>query len=135
MSLTSKVIYGGNLRNTLEHVKSGQQIITDAPVDNHGKGEAFSPTDLVASALASCMITVMGIKANAMGFDLPSAEADVQKVMTSAPRRIEKIKIELRLFGVKEEKTRKILEEIAKNCPVAKSLSTELMQEISFKWG
>jgi len=134
MSNTSKVVYNGKLRNTLEHIKSGQKFITDAPTDNQGKGEAFSPTDLVATALASCMLTVMGIKANSMGFDLPTAEADVIKVMASSPRRISEIKVVLKMSGIEDQKTKKILEETARHCPVAKSLSIEILQEISFIW-
>jgi putative redox protein len=85
--MTSKVYYNGNLRTTCTHLKSGQAIITDAPTDNNGKGEAFSPTDLVATALANCMITIMGLKARDSGWNIDGAVLDVTKIMASDPRR------------------------------------------------
>src|SRR4029078_4505732 len=86
--MTSTVVYNGDLRTTCTHVKSGSSFETDAPTDNHGKGERFSPTDLMATSLANCMITTMAIKANAMGFDLTGVKIDVQKIMIPDPRRV-----------------------------------------------
>lgn len=134
MSLTSKVIYKGNLRTEAIHLKSSNTLITDAPLDNNGKGEAFSPTDLVATSLASCMLTVMGIKANSLGFDLEEASAEIEKVMESAPRRISEIRISFFLKQNCDDHTKIVLEKIGLSCPVAKSLSSELKQIISFNW-
>ena len=86
--MTSRVVYNGGLRTTCQHLKSGSDFETDAPVDNHGKGERFSPTDLMATSLATCMITVMGIKARTMGFDLDGMQVEVEKIMKQEPRRI-----------------------------------------------
>lgn len=133
---TSRVIYTGDLRTEATHVKSGQIIITDAPTDNQGKGEAFSPTDLVATALASCMISVMGIVAMKEGItQTDGAVAEVTKVMYADPRRIGEIHIKLTMpknnFSDKEKK---IYEHSAYTCPVAKSLSPDLKQIIEFIW-
>lgn len=133
--MTSKVVYLGNLRTECEHVKSGNTFITDAPTDNNGKGEAFSPTDTVATALASCMLTVMGIKAAQMEdvhFDGSSAE--VTKIMKAEPRRIARVEIKLNLEGVQTEKEKKILEDTAKTCPVLNSLHPDMEKEIVFNW-
>jgi uncharacterized OsmC-like protein len=97
--MTAKVTYLGNLRTSCTHLASGNTIITDAPVDNHGKGEAFSPTDLVATSLASCMMTIMGIYCQEHGIDFSSCEASILKVMASSPRRIEKVVVEMDLTG------------------------------------
>lgn len=134
MSLTSKVIYKGNLRTEAVHLKSSNKLITDAPIDNNGKGEAFSPTDLVATSLASCMLTVMGIKANSLGFDLEEASAEIVKIMGSSPRRISEIQIQFNLKQNCDDHTKVVLEKIGLNCPVAKSLNNDLKQTISFNW-
>ncbi|WP_442845485.1 OsmC family protein [Leeuwenhoekiella sp. H156] len=133
--MTSKVVYLGELRTSCEHVQSGNTFITDAPVDNNGKGEAFSPTDTVATALASCMLTVMGIKANQMGApDLKGSIAEVTKIMAAEPRRISKIEVKLTLYGIAEEKTRKILENTARTCPVLQSLHPDMEKVVFFDW-
>lgn len=133
--MTSKVVYLGDLRTSCEHLKSGNSFITDAPTDNNGKGEAFSPTDTVATALASCILTVMGIKANQMQApDLKGSIAEVTKTMAADPRRISKIEIVLTLFGIADEKQRKILENTARTCPVYNSLHPDLEKEIHFNW-
>jgi uncharacterized OsmC-like protein len=133
--MTSQVIYQGNLRTQARHLKSGNEIITDAPTDNHGKGEAFSPTDLVATALATCMLTVMGIKARDQGWDLEGSKANITKIMASHPRRISEIHIVLEMGGDSlSVENQSLLEQIALNCPVAKSVSSEIQQQISFKW-
>ena len=133
--MTSKVIYLGDLRTECEHVKSSDKFITDAPTDNNGKGEAFSPTDTVATALASCMLTVMGIKAKQMeGVELKGSTAEVTKIMKADPRRIARVEIKLNLQGVQTEKEKKILEDTAKTCPVLNSLHPDMEKEIVFNW-
>ena len=125
--------YVGELRTESTHLKSSNVIITDAPTDNNGKGNAFSPTDLVASALCSCMTTVMGICANKNQFDLPNSKAHVTKVMSSHPRRISKIIIEINFDknNLSEQNVEKLIA-VAKGCPVAQSLSSDLIQEVKF---
>lgn len=98
---TSTVTYNGKLRTTAIHLKSNTQIITDAPVDNHGKGEAFSPTDLLATSLASCMLTIMGIKAESMRLDINDSKAEVTKVMSSDPRRVAEIHVKITVTGAR----------------------------------
>ncbi len=134
MGATSKIVYQGGLRTEAEHLKSGQKIITDAPTDNHGKGEAFSPTDLLATALGACMLTVMGIKAQSLGFDLEDASAEIIKVMDDNPRKVGSVGVKISLKQNCDDKTKKILEGIGLNCPVAKSLSLDLKQNVSFEW-
>ena len=134
MGLISRIEYKGALRNEATHLKSGQQILTDAPTDNNGKGEAFSPTDLLATALASCALTVMGIRANKEGFDLEDARAEVIKVMASDPRRVAEVEIKIRLRANCSSKMQTILEGLGRNCPVAKSLEPSLVQTIHFDW-
>ncbi len=134
MAATSKVTYLGDLRTESEHLRSGSKMITDAPVDNHGKGEAFSPTDTVANALATCMITVMGIKAEDMEIDLIGTSAEVIKTMASDPRRISRIDVAINFASNFEEKHRTILERTAKNCPVLHSLHPDIEKNISFKY-
>lgn len=134
--MTSKVIYVGELRTTAKHIQSQTIIQTDAPKDNHGKGEAFSPTDLVATALASCMISIMGIVALKEGItSVEGTEAEVIKVMYAEPRRIGEIHIKM-TFPKNEftDKEKKIYEHAALTCPVAKSLHPDLKQIIEFVW-
>jgi uncharacterized OsmC-like protein len=131
---TSTVVYLGNLRTKLTHSKSKEIITTDAPPDNNGKGEFFSPTDLCATSLASCMITIMGIKANNMGINLGEINADVYKTMASNPRRISAIKIELHIAGKYTIEDKISLEVAGLNCPVAKSLHPDIEQDIHFFW-
>jgi len=132
---TSKVTYQGNLRTECEHLKSGNTYITDAPTDNNGKGEAFSPTDTVATGLASCMLTVMGIKANTMEVELRGATAVVTKTMASNPRRISKIEVSMQLPEGIDTKSQKILENTANTCPVHHSLHPDIEKHIVFNWG
>ncbi len=134
MSEASKIEYQGALRTKATHLRSGKELITDAPVDNHGRGEAFSPTDLVAAALGSCMVSIMGIKARSMDFDLEDASATVTKIMASSPRRIAEVQVHIRLKQNCDDHTRKVLEEAARHCPVAKSLHSDLKQTLSFEW-
>ena len=132
--MTSSVEYLGNLRTTATHLASEKIIITDAPVDNHGKGEAFSPTDLVATALASCLITIMGIKARNLEVDIDGTKAKVTKVMGTEPRRIVEVKIDVLFPKNFDEKTQKILEKAGLTCPIANSLHPDLNQRIRFIW-
>ncbi len=131
----SKVIYTGNLRTQNEHLKSGSIYITDAPLDNQGKGEAFSPTDTVATGLANCMLTTMGIKAQDLGVDLTGTTANVTKIMASNPRRISKIEIQMALPIEVSEKHQVILENAAKTCPVEYSLHPDIERVVTFTWG
>ena len=127
--------YRGDVRTEMTHTASNARVTTDAPVDNHGKGAAFSPTDLAASALASCMMTVVGIKANAMNLHIASMEARVEKTMGNGPRRILRIAVEL-LIDIPNagERERKILEATARACPVAQSLHPEIDQAVCLMW-
>ena len=133
--MTSKVIYKGALRTEATHIRSGNTIITDAPTDNKGKGEAFSPTDLVATALASCMLTIMGIKADEMNINIKGASAEVEKIMAAGPRRIAQVIIVINIPISADEKTKNILEKAALTCPVDKSLSDSMIRDIKFIWG
>ncbi len=129
---TSKIEYLGELRTEATHLQSGNQIITDAPTDNHGKGEAFSPTDLVATALASCMISIMGIKLQGTGKDIKGATSEVTKVMYSEPRRIGEIHVKISVPDNNfSEKEKQILINAAHACPVAKSLHPDIKQVIT----
>ena len=132
--MTSTVHYLGALRTEGTHVVSSTTFHTDAPVDNHGKGETFSPTDTVATGLASCMLTIMGIKAEALELDLKGTVAEVQKIMGSDPRRIAEIKIDFHFIKSLDTKTKLILERSALNCPVAHSLHPDLKQTVLFHW-
>lgn len=133
---TSKVTYNGLLRTTAVHLQSQTQIISDAPVDNQGKGEAFSPTDLMATSLASCMFTIMGITGNTHAIVIDNATAEVTKIMATEPRRVSEIHIHFN-FPDKEnysEKFKKILEKAALNCPVYHSLHPNIQKIIDFGW-
>ena len=128
----ANIVYQNNLRTETEHIASGEKIITDAPVDNNGKGEAFSPTDLVATALGACMITIMAISANKYDIDMSGTNASVKKIMGSDPRRISEISIDINMNKNIEEKDRKRLERSALTCPVHRSLHPDLEKKIRF---
>jgi len=132
--MTSTVIYEGNLRTKATHLQSGNSIITDAPTDNNGKGEAFSPTDLVASALGSCMMTIMGIYAHNHNISLDNTRLEVTKVMASDPRRISTVHITFYIpnSNLLDDVTRRKLEHAALHCPVAKSLHADIQQVVRF---
>ncbi len=133
--MTSTVTYLGELRTEATHLYSGTQILTDAPLDNRGLAQAFSPTDLVATALASCMISLMGIKARDNDWNITGAKAEIIKEMASDPRRIAAVRIQVYMpAGPFDEKVRKILENVALTCPVAKSLHPDIEQDITFHW-
>ncbi|MEM1136427.1 MAG: OsmC family protein [Bacteroidota bacterium] len=128
-----KATYLGELRTSITHLKSGKEVITDAPIDNHGRGEAFSPTDLTSASLGSCMATIIGIFANKHEIILPKFHYEIEKVMASNPRKIATIKIHFTFEEnslTKEEKTK--LQRAALSCPVALSLHPDIKQEITF---
>ncbi len=133
---TSNIVYKGELRTEAEHIRSGNRITTDAPVDNQGKGESFSPTDLLATSLGCCMVTIMGIAARTHGFNIDGTKIDVTKVMGTSPRRVIEIIINLHFphnnYSAKE---RKLIELSAKECPVAQSLHPDIKQTINFFFG
>ena len=131
---TSKIIYKNNLRTEAQHIASGQKIITDAPLDNNGKGEAFSPTDLVATALASCMITIMAIAAEKNGINISETSASVKKIMGTNPRTISDVFIDIKMSKDLALKDRKRLEKAALACPVHKSLHPDMNKEITFSY-
>ena len=132
--MTSKITYLGDLRTTSTHLQSGTAILSDAPLDNNGKGEAFSPTDLVANALGSCIMTIMAIKARDLDVDFKDSTAEVTKIMQTDPRRISKIQLVFDMSISVSEKNRLILERVAMNCPVLLSLNPEIDKEITFNW-
>ena len=131
---TSTSKYSGELRTHSVHTQSGETYITDAPTDNEGKGEAFSPTDIVATSLANCMMTIMGIVSKRKGLIIEGTEAKIDKFMGTDPRRITEIKIDFYFPVDFSEEERKLLEKSALNCPVAKSLSSDLKQNIEFHY-
>lgn len=131
---TSTIKYVGDLRTVCIHLQSGTQILTDAPTDNHGKGEAFSPTDLVATALGSCMVSIMAIKSKDLNVDLLDSTLEVTKIMQSEPRKIAKIIVVLNMTIAPEAKTKIILERAAMTCPVFLSLHPDIDKEITFNW-
>ena len=129
---TAKTKYLGDLRTEIVHVRSGSVIITDAPVDNKGKGENFSPTDMVASALCSCIFTIMGIAAREHGFSIDGSSCKITKIMTESPRKIGEIKIEFDFIGgIYTDKQKKILEYCVKTCPVALTLNESMFQNVT----
>ena len=134
--MTSTVVYKGELRTTCTHIRSGNSFETDAPVDNNGKGERFSPTDLMSTSLATCMITVMGIKARTMGFDLTGVTIDVLKIMKADPRRVGGIELTFHIpdsLKEIEEKTKAILKNTGITCPVQLSIHPDI--EVKIDWG
>jgi putative redox protein len=132
--MTSTVIYEGNLRTVCEHLRSGTRIETDAPVDNNGRGERFSPTDLVATALGTCMLTIMGMRARELQVDLTGVKIEVEKIMKSDPRRIGGINLTFHFPDTLEitEKQEKILKLAAETCPVIYSIHPEI--EVNLQW-
>jgi len=132
--MTASITYQGNLRCEAVHLQSSSTIETDAPTDNRGKGERFSPTDLLCVSLATCMVTTMGIKAADMNVDLTNSRADVQKHMASDPRRVAKIEVTVFLPKNINEKERLILEKTGNNCPVAKSVHPDIKLVLKYNW-
>ena len=134
--MTSQIIYKGALRTEAVHLQSNTSIETDAPTDNQGKGERFSPTDLLATSLGNCMLTIMGIKARDMNVDLTDTKIDITKIMKSEPRRVGGIKVAFHFPQTLQldDKQKAILENAARTCPVAKSIHPDIEQDISFNW-
>lgn len=132
---TIQTLYLGDLRTEITHVQSGNKLMTDAPTDNHGKGEYISPTDMVAAALGSCMFTLMGIAAQRLNIDMKGARVDIQKVMGTDPRRIVEIKLDFYLPGDYSDKDKRILENAAATCPVGKSLHPDLKETVTYHYG
>ena len=132
--MTSKITYLGELRTSSIHIQSGSEIISDAPIDNNGKGAAFSPTDTVANGLGSCMFTVMGIKAAEMNVELSNSTAEITKIMAAEPRRISEIHVVFNITAEADYKTKTILERTAMTCPVYYSLHPDIKKVITFNW-
>lgn len=131
----AEIIYTGELRTEAKHLRSGKIIITDAPPDNNGKGEAFSPTDLLATSLGNCMLTVMGIVAERHKLDIKGTRVEITKIMDSNPRRVVEIGVDMTFpQNGFSEKDRQLLENTALTCPVAKSLHPDLKQTVNFYW-
>ena len=132
--MTSKVIYEGDLRCESEHLQSGTKIFTDAPTDNHGKGAAFSPTDLCATSLAQCMLTTIAILGKVRSVNIEGSYAEITKNMNPAPRKISEIVCDLYFKGHFSEPEKEFIKETAMNCPVALSLSSDLKKTVSFHY-
>ncbi|HXB29208.1 MAG TPA: OsmC family protein [Puia sp.] len=135
-NMTSTVIYEGELRTVAQHTASGTRIETDAPVDNHGKGEKFSPSDLVATALGSCMLTMMGMKARDLNIDLKGTRIEIQKFMKAEPRRISGISLTFHLPDNLHlsEKNKTILQRAADTCPVFYSIHPDIDVQVNYNW-
>lgn len=134
--MTSQIIYKGSLRTEATHLQSGTVIETDAPTDNQGHGERFSPTDLLATSLGNCMLTIMGIKARDMNVDLAGTTMDITKIMKAEPRRVGGVNVAFHFpeHLRTDEKQKKILENAALTCPVAKSIHPDIELDVKFNW-
>ncbi len=133
--MTIETIYTGELRTQATHLASQNTIITDAPLDNNGKGEAFSPTDLLAASLGSCMLTIMGIAANTHGFSIDGTKISITKIMAANPRRVGEIIVDFAFPNNNyNDKEKMLIEKAAASCPVALSLHPDLKQTVQFKW-
>jgi uncharacterized OsmC-like protein len=134
--MTSQIIYKGSLRTEAKHLQSGTVIETDAPVDNQGKGERFSPTDLLATSLGNCMLTIMGIKARDMNVNLDNTIVDITKIMKTEPRRVGGVRVTFHFPEtlVLDEKQKELLQRAALTCPVAKSIHPDIEQDVVFNW-
>ena len=134
--MTASIIYDGDLRCSCTHNQSGTIIETDAPTDNKGKGQRFSPTDTICVGLATCIVTTMALKSNDLGVELKGTKAEVMKFMQPEPRRIAKITVDIQIPNSSniDEKNRTILERTGNNCPVTKSLHPDLEVIINYKW-
>lgn len=132
--MTSTITYLGQLRTEATHIQSGEKILTDPPVDNKGKGEAFSPTDLLATALGSCMLTIMGIAAAERNMNIEGTTCSTMKIMAAEPRRVSEIQAEINIPYALTDKEKAILEHAAKTCPVFYSLHPDIKKVITFKF-
>ncbi|MBA2423228.1 MAG: OsmC family protein [Chitinophagales bacterium] len=131
--MTAEIIYRGELRNELTHTLSGDRIVTDAPLDNQGKGEAFSPTDLVAAASGACALTIIGIAARTHGFQIEGTKVEVTKVMASNPRRISEIQLNFQLPANNySDKEKQVIERSAWTCPVMLSIHPDIKKDLRF---
>jgi putative redox protein len=133
---TSELVYEGDLRCLLEHCYSGTKIITDAPLDNQGKAQSFSPTDLLATSLAACMMTIMGIEARKMNHNISGSTIAIRKIMAANPRRVCEVQLEMVIQSVLPitDEQRSLLEFAAHNCPVAQSLHVDIKQTVNFEY-
>ena len=129
-----KIVYNGCLRTKATHIQSGDTILTDAPTDNNGKGEAFSPTDLFASSLGSCMLTIMGITAQTHELNIDGSSIHIDKIMGANPRRVASLDIRIDINGELNEKDKKILIKAAEHCPVSKSIHPDIDEKITFNF-
>lgn len=132
--MTSKIIYLGDLRCESEHLQSGTRVFTDAPTDNHGKGEVFSPTDLCATSLAQCMLTTIAILGKDKGINIEGSYAELQKIMNPKPRKIAEIVCDLYFSGSFSDEEKVFIENTAMNCPVALTLSAEVKKCVTFNY-
>lgn len=131
---TLKTIYKGNLRTEITHLQSGAKVITDAPTDNNGKGEAISPTDMLAAALGSCMLTIMGMAANNHGFDIDGTEVEITKVMGTEPRRVVEIQVIFNFPRDYDDRTKRFIENAVKSCPAEHSLHPDIKRVITYNY-
>ncbi len=131
-----KTIYKGSLRTEAEHIQSGNKLITDAPLDNNGKGEFFSPTDLLATSLGSCMLTIMGISANSYGFNIDGTVVETEKIMGTDPRRVTELKVNITFPAGNNytDQQKRVIESSAKTCPVANSIHPDIKKTITFNY-
>lgn len=132
--MTSKITYLGDLRCESEHLQSGTRVFTDAPTDNHGKGEVFSPTDLCATSLAQCMLTTIAILGKDKGINIEGSYAELQKIMNPKPRKIAEIVCDLYFHGSFSDEEKAYIENTAMNCPVALTLSPEVKKSVTFNY-
>ncbi|OWR15421.1 OsmC family protein [Chryseobacterium sp. VAUSW3] len=132
--MTSKITYLGDLRCESEHLQSGTRVFTDAPTDNHGKGEVFSPTDLCATSLAQCMLTTIAILGKDKGINIEGSYAELQKIMNPKPRKIAEIVCDLYFHGSFSDEEKAFIENTAMNCPVALTLSPEVKKSVTFNY-
>lgn len=132
--MTSKITYLGDLRCESEHLQSGTRVFTDAPTDNHGKGEVFSPTDLCATSLAQCMLTTIAILGKDKGINIEGSYAELQKIMNPKPRKIAEIVCDLYFHGSFSDEEKAFIENTAMNCPVALTLSVEVKKSVTFNY-
>ena len=131
----AEIVYKGGLRCEARHLRSGKVIITDAPPDNQGKGDAFSPTDLMSTSLGLCMVTIMGIAARTHGFDIDGTRMKISKIMAAGPRRVTEVHVEFDMPAIRySDKEKHILEQAALTCPVAMSLHPDLVQKVKFNF-
>ena len=133
--MTASIVYRGALRTEATHLHSGAMLPTDAPVDNQGKGESFSPTDLVATALGTCILTIMGIKARDRKIDIEGSTLEVKKVMSAAPRRIARLEVRLQMRGDRlTDADRRVLGAVVNACPVSRSLHPDIQLDVHINW-